>query len=286
MRGLFQILMAEPDGLPARVALERLEERFPATEFEGSTYPGRENSRRYPKIVRFATLGPVKAGWMIKDRGQWSITEDGRKAYKQLTEPGAFVQEADRLYRQWRRAQPDMPTSESEAELEDDNATVATALEEAEEAAWTEIEERLSTMSPYDLQELVAGLLRGMGYHVFWVAPPGPDKGIDVVAFSDPLGVKGPRLKVQVKRQVEKVAAPGLRSFLALLNEGDAGLFVCTGGFTKDADNEARNQEKRRLMLVDAKKLFDLWVEHYPRIPEQQRSLLPIKPVYYLVPAA
>lgn len=278
--------MAEPDGLPARVALERLEERYPPTEFEGSTYPGRVNERRYPKIVRFATLGPVKAGWMIKDRGQWTITEDGRKAYKQLTEPEAFVQEADRLYRLWRRAQPDLPTSEGEAELEDDNATVATALEEAEEAAWTEIEERLGSMSPYDLQDLVAGLLHAMGYHVFWVAPPGPDKGIDVLAFSDPLGVKGPRLKVQVKRQVEKVAAPGLRSFLALLNEGDAGLFVCTGGFTKDADNEARNQEKRRLMLVDAKKLFDLWVEHYARIPEQPRSLLPIKPVYYLVPAA
>ncbi len=278
--------MVEPDGLPGRVALEKLEEQFPATAHENETYPGRPESRRYPKVVRFATLGPVKAGWMVKDRGQWSVTEDGRKAFKLYAEPEAFVQEADRLYRLWRRAQPDVTTDVGEAELEDDTATVTTGLEEAEEAAWAEIDERLSTMSPYDLQDLVAGLLSGMGYHVIWVAPPGPDKGIDIVAFSDPLGVTGPRLKVQVKRQVEKVAAPGLRSFLALLNEGDAGLFVCTGGFTKDAESEARHQEKRRLMLLDSKKLFDLWIEHYQRIPEKPRSLLPIQPVYYLIPAA
>jgi restriction system protein len=37
-------------------------------------------------------------------------------------------------------------------------------------------------------------------------------------------------------------------------------------------------------MLLDLKRLFDLWTEHYPRIPEQQRRLLPLRPVYYLAP--
>ena len=39
--------------------------------------------------------------------------------------------------------------------------------------AWGEVEERLKVMGPYDFQNLVAGLLRGMGYHVAWVAPRG-----------------------------------------------------------------------------------------------------------------
>ena len=90
-------------------------------------------------------------------------------------------------------------------------------------------------MNPYELQELVADLLRAMDYHVAWVAPPGKDGGVDVLAFTDPLGTKPPRVKVQVKRQERKVDVEGLRSFMALLGEEDVGLFVNTGGFTRDA---------------------------------------------------
>jgi restriction system protein len=139
-------------------------------------------------------------------------------------------------------------------------------------------------MNPYDFQDLVAGLLRGMGYHVLWVAPPGPDKGIDIIAHTDPLGIHGPRIKVQVKRRGDKTSIDGVRSLLALLGEGDVGLFISTGGFTREAEEEARRQEKRRVMLVDLKRLFDLWVEHYNSIPEVQRRLLPIQPVYFLIP--
>jgi restriction system protein len=35
-------------------------------------------------------------------------------------------------------------------------------------------------------------------------------------------------------------------------------------------------------MLLDLRRFFDLWVEHYARIPEQYRRLLPLKPVYFL----
>ena len=41
-------------------------------------------------------------------------------------------------------------------------------------------------MNPNELQELVADLLRAMDYHVAWVAPPGKDGGVDVLAFTDP----------------------------------------------------------------------------------------------------
>jgi len=30
--------------------------------------------------------------------------------------------------------------------------------------------------------------------------------------------------------------------------------------------------------------LCDLWVEHYEKIPEAQRRLLPLRPVYFLAP--
>ncbi len=280
LRGVFKILKSRPDGLPAKDVLSELQNLIPPTEFEASSYPSHPTVRRYEKIARFATIGPVKAGWLQKDKGLWSLTEQGRKAYDQYADPETFYREAAKLYRQWKQQQP----ATGEEPLEGQSEDTATAVEEAEESAWSEIEEYLSDMSPYDFQKLVAGLLRGMGYHVVWVAPPGPDSGVDVLAQTDPLGISGPRIKVQVKRQQDKASVQGLRSFMALLGSDDVGLFVCTGGFTKAAEDEARNQEKRRLMLVDLRRLFDLWVEHYPNIPDEHRRLFPLRPVYFLAP--
>jgi restriction system protein len=111
-----------------------------------------------------------------------------------------------------------------------------------------------------------------------------PDKGLDIIAHTDPLGLKAPRIKVQVKRRADRIAVDGVRSFMALLAAGDVGLFISIGGFTRDAEQEARGQESRRITLVDLKRLFDLWVEHYNNIPEVNRRLLPLKPIYFLIP--
>lgn len=260
--------------------MQRLEALVPPTPFEASFYPDRPNVRRYEKIVRFSTIAAVKAGWLLKNKGAWSLTEAGRDAYAKFSDPEEFGREARRLYTKWKADQP----ADEQDESEEETGQAAATLEEAEEAAWSEIEAFLEKMSPYDFQELVAGLLRGMGYFVEWVSPPGPDKGIDIVAHVDPLGVKGPRIKAQVKRRADRINVDGVRGFMALLGDSDVGIFVTTGGFTRDAEDEARRQEKRRIMLIDLKRLFDLWTEHYDQIPEAQRRLLPLRPVYYLAP--
>lgn len=156
----------------------------------------------------------------------------------------------------------------------------------SEEQAWAEIEHYLRGMQPYDFQDLVADLLRAMGYHVSWVSPPGKDGGIDILAHTDPLGTRPPRIKVQVKRQVAAVNSDGLRSFMALLGDDDVGLFVSTGGFTKDAADEARTQEKRKITLVTLDRLFDLWVEHYARLTDTARKRLPLRPIQFLEPSS
>lgn len=284
VRGVFQILLPQPEGLAAKTVLERLHSVVPPTEFEKQTFPRRPNVRRYEKLVRFATIPAVKAGWLLKNKGLWSLSDEGKTAYEKFVDPYQFEQEAVRLYRQWESQKPPEHEDAAPVEIENEAADAATTLEEAEESAWTEVETHLAEMNPYDFQQLVAGLLRGMGYHVSWVAPPGPDRGIDIVAFADPLGISGPRIKVQVKRSGDRIAVKEVRSFFAVLADSDIGLFVSAGGFTKDAEDEARHQERRRVMLVDLRRLFDLWVEHYAKIPEEHRRLLPLRPVYFLVP--
>jgi restriction system protein len=283
LRALFKLLMASPDGLPARIALQQLEQQLTLTEYEKGEYDS--GGRRFDKIVRFATVDCVKAGWLVKDKGTWLVTEEGRDVYKKLTDPEAFYRQAVKLYQQWRATQPDAePATPEEVDDTSSGKAASITLEEAEEQAWGEISQYLHQMNPYEFQSLVADLLRAMGYHVDWVAPPGRDGGIDILAWPDPLGTKPPRIKVQVKRQMQAVSVDGVRSFLAVLGDDDVGLFVALGGFTRDAIEAARFQERRRLTLIDIRKLYDLWVEHYRNLSDDARRRMPLRPIYFLSP--
>ncbi|MGB8063105.1 MAG: Mrr restriction system protein [Candidatus Sulfotelmatobacter sp.] len=278
VRQAFAILLNHPDGVPAKELLAKLEQSLTLTDFEKSDYPNRPGVRRFEKIVRFATIAPVKAGWLLKSKGKWVLTEDGKKAYENFKDPETFQRKADALYKEWEAAQPGADIDDES----DPSDSATTTLEEAEELAWSEIEKYLRNMNPYDLQAMVAALLRAMGYHVTWIAPPGPDKGIDILAYTDPLGTTHPRIKVQVKRHADSISVDGLRSFMAVLGDPDVGIFVSTGGFTSAAEQEARTQEKRKITLLDMGKLFDLWVQHYDQLSESDKRFLPLKPVYYI----
>jgi restriction system protein len=278
LRKVLEVLMDKLEGVPAKDVIKSVEDSMELTEFEQSHYPSRPNERRFDKIVRFSTIGAVKAGWLVKSKGIWYLTEEGRKAHNSFKEPEQLFREAHRLYKQWKSSRP-VSTPDDEESVE-----TASTVEEAEETAWNEIKDYLAGMNPYDFQNLIAALLRAMGYYVSWVSPPGKDGGIDILAHTDPLGTKPPRIKVQVKRRTDKVNVEGLRSFMALLGDEDVGIFVSAGGFTSDAANEARTQEKRRITLLGLEQLFDLWVEHYNKIAELEKQLLPLKAVYYLAP--
>lgn len=279
LRTLFEILNKNPEGLQARDAMSQLEKRVILSEYEAGDYES--GGRRFEKIVRFATVDCVKAGWLLKQKGRWSLTEDGRAALAKYPDPEAFYKEAVRLYQIWARNKPEDPEDSPASETEKE---VSITFEKAEEQAWSEIQAHLRSMNPYEFQELVASLLRAMGYYVSWISPPGKDGGIDILAWSDPLGTKPPRIKVQVKRYSDNIRVDGLRSFMALLGDEDVGLFVTTAGFSKDAQEEARTQEKRKVTLVDLERLFDLWVEHYPKLDEASRRRLPLQPIWFLAP--
>lgn len=283
LRRLFQILLSSPEGAQAKDALSTLANSVSLTEYERGSYPA--GGRRFEKIVRFATVDCVKAGWLQKVKGRWTITDAGKDAYGKFHDPEAFYKEAVKLYHEWKASQPDADeVANRDREETSVEKSVTITFEEAEEQAWLEIQQYLRSMKPYDFQDLVAALLSAMGYHVSWIAPPGKDGGIDILAAADPLGTRPPRIKVQVKRRQQAVTTDGLRSFIALLGDDDVGIFVSVGGFTKDAAEEARTQEKRKVTLIDLERLFDLWVENYVKLSDDGRRKLPLKPLQFLAP--
>ena len=285
---LMRILQSHPEGFRARDAIGELGQTVGLTDYERGDY--KDGLQRFPRIVRFATIDLVKAGWMRKERGYWFITDDGSDALASHSDASELYRSAKALYAQWRKenpsevdsSTPDLDFVKDEVDISGSDASIESTLEDAEGEAWEQIRDYIASMDPFNFQDLVSALLIGMGYHIAWKSPPGPDKGLDILAYTDPLGASGPRIKVQVKRRQDKAPVESIRSFMSILGDKDVGLYVCTGGFTSNAESEVRDQQTRRLTLMDASQMVQLWIEHYDRIPEEHRLLLPLRPIYFL----
>jgi len=141
------------------------------------------------------------------------------------------------------------------------------------------IEDRILALAWDDLQELFAGILRAMGYRAR-VSPPGGDRGVDIFASPDGLGLEEPRIFVEVKHHKAKMDAPALRSFLGGRKQGDRCVYVSTGGFTKEARYEA-DRASVPLQLVDLERLRELLLDSYERLAPETRALVPLKRLYW-----
>ena len=149
--------------------------------------------------------------------------------------------------------------------------------EETKAKADEQIADLLMNIDPYDLQDLVAGLLQAMGYRTR-VSERGPDQGVDIVAHPDVLGFEIPRIKVQVKHRQKPAGGTDIRNLAGTLTEGEKGLFVSTGGFSKQALSEAK--EKPRLKLLDSEEFVDLLTEYYDRLDSDFRSFVPLRRIW------
>jgi restriction system protein len=139
--------------------------------------------------------------------------------------------------------------------------------------------DKLSQLDWNDMQELVAGLLRAMGYKTR-VSPSGSDRGKDIIASPDGLGFEDPRIVVEVKHRTAPMGSQELRSFLGGRHDNDKGLYVSTGGFTKEARYEA---ERGRIpvTLLDLDDLVRLLLEHFESLDNDTQRLIPLRKVYW-----
>ncbi|MEI6179071.1 MAG: restriction endonuclease, partial [Verrucomicrobiota bacterium] len=155
--------------------------------------------------------------------------------------------------------------------------------EEVEALAIKGIEEAIRALDPYEFQELVAALFRGMGYHTPFISPKGKDGGIDVIAYRDPLGTQAPAILCQVKHRPE--AAAGIADVQRLMGSlqlgKNVGLFVTSGTFSNDARHAARTSHVH-IELVDMTRFIELWIEHYGDIGEDDRALLRLRTIHVL----
>jgi len=225
----------------------------------------------------------TKAGYLLSDDGYWVLTPKGEEA---LSLPkGRLVRSAQELYRKWRMAKPAGPGGPTSPPNDEppEEADDIVVYEKARDAARAQIEDHINQLSPYEFQDLVAELLRAMGYHIRHVSPPG-GHGIDVLAYTDPIGAHLPRIRAEVRHREASVDLPAMKALDAgLRKDEDIGLFVSSGGFTKDALQHAESSAKH-IETMDLQRFVSLWQEQYAKVGERGRALLPLRAVHFLAP--
>lgn len=161
---------------------------------------------------------------------------------------------------------PDEPAQASSDDSSSDDEALAATYDNGIEL----IKDRVSQLGWEDMERLVAGVLKAMGYCAR-VTPKGPDGGRDVIASPDALGLESPRIVAEVKHRKGAMGASAVRSFIGGLRAGDRGLYVSTGGFTKEARYEAdRANVPVRPLDLDAFVLH--YVEAYDKTNDETRG--------------
>ncbi len=239
---------------------------------------------KWKAILHLQSIGLVKAGYLQKRKGIWYLTEDGEKALG--LSPSELWREMNRRYRAWKAAEgADDPPVEviqpPETVIEDPGNSRWLATENVEALATDGLVQAIRRLDPYEFQDLVAALLRGMGYYTPFVSPRGKDGGIDVIAYKDPLGTQAPTILCQVKHRPDATAGiADVQRLMGALQPGKSvGLFVTSGSFSSDATLAARTSHAH-IELIDRTRLIELWIEHYEDMEEEDRALLRLKTIH------
>jgi restriction system protein len=157
---------------------------------------------------------------------------------------------------------------------------IDTLREEFVEKAHEFIKDRILKLDWEEMQELVAAILRALGYRTR-VSPKGSDQGKDIIASPDGLGLSSPRIKAEVKhRPRSQMGAPEVRSFLGGLRGEDRGLYVSTGGFSMEATYEAE-RAAIPVTLITLDDLASLLVQHYDKMDSDGQALVPLLRMYW-----
>ncbi|MDM2886541.1 MULTISPECIES: restriction endonuclease [Citrobacter] len=105
------------------------------------------------------------------------------------------------------------------------------------------------------------------------------DRGKDIIASPEGFGFENPRIIVEVKHRREQMSSQQIRSFIGGRHKDDRGLYVSTGGFSKDARYEA-DRSTIPLTLWTLDDLVRALVENYEQVDIETKLLVPLKKTY------
>ena len=265
--------------MPAKDLYPFVETNVSLTDWEMEP-AGKNKYIRWTNSFQFYSINYAKAGLIVKKNGMWYLTPEGEAALKLSAEE--VMEKGEVAYREWRKLNPREDKHDEEPTDDNVERDRAEELNMLESDAREGIRKFIVSKSPYEFQDMVAALLRAMGYHTPFIAPKGKDGGVDIIAYLDPLGAKTPRIKVQVKHKPDTaIGASDIRALLGVLRAGDIALFVTSGTFSPDARSTSTSS-REFIRLIDGDEFIDMWLEFYDKMTDDDKNMLPLKRIAFL----
>lgn len=280
----FNILKDAGGEMRGKDVVNKIRETVEFNDYEKHRYE-KTGYIRWESLLHFYTIDSMKAGFLRKNKGLWILTKEGEEAIK--LGPEKLLSTANEIYRKWdskRKKEAHTENDLIEEMIDSDKSQVQKALlNQYEGDAINGIRNYVIEKNPYEFQDLIASLLEAMGYYISNIAERGPDGGVDIIAYTDPLGTKQPRIIVQVKhRPNDNVSSDEIQKLSGTLKRNsDVGIFVTSGHYSKPAIKEARNS-REHIELIDFDRFVSLWGENYDEMSDEQKNMLPLQPIYFL----
>lgn len=140
----------------------------------------------------------------------------------------------------------------------------------------------VETFQSHQLADLTAAILRARGLTCV-VSPPGPDKGVDIVAGSGPLGLDSPRIVVQCKSSAAPMDISVIQRLQGAMGTlgAEQALLVAYGGVNKPASELLTNQQFK-VKVWDVDDVLNMLLDCYDSIDPTVREMIPLKNVWTL----
>ena len=114
------------------------------------------------------------------------------------------------------------------------------------------------SMPPFAFEDLVAEILRNLGFENISVTAKTGDGGIDVIGELVVAGAIKNNVCVQVKRWRNNVQREKISELRGSLRPHQTGLFITTSDFSKPAIDEANDPYKAPISLINGKELVEI----------------------------
>lgn len=159
-----------------------------------------------------------------------------------------------------------------------EDETIGVVAEEIEETTKDFVIKQLAKeLKGHPFEEFIAELFEAIGYRTRVTQMSG-DKGVDVIAHRDELGIEPPIIKIQVKSTQGTVGDPEVSQLFGKVATGEFGVMVTLGSYSRQARDFA--DAKGNLRLIDGDEVVRLVLDHYEQLEPRYKGLLPLRRVY------
>lgn len=134
----------------------------------------------------------------------------------------------------------------------------------------------------HDLARIVDAILQTKGYATL-VSPPGPDKGVDILAAPGMLSFDCPRICVQAKSGESPIERAVLNQLIGVMRNfnADHGLLVSWGGFKSSVERE-RAKHFFEIRLWDHNDIIREFLNCYDNLPSEIQEIVPLRKIWVL----